>query len=422
MINRFKIGQKISQKEVFLWNIIGSLASAAMSTLLLLSVTRILDEYSTDIFSIAFAVGNLLITVASFQVRDFQATDIKEKYTFNNYFYARLFTISVMLLVAIAYIFMRSYGEYKSLCILLICFYRCSDALSDVFQGMFQQHERLDIAGKSLFYRNGFIFVGFTLALFLTHNLLQSLIIMNALSFIFVIAFDFAISRYFISIEVSHFSIEQIWKLLIESSPLFFNAFLLVSIYNQPKIALDNLFERGLLEVGIQTDFNILFMPVFAMNLTMIFFRPIMTQMAIFLEKGEYKSFYLYRKKLLQILSIISLLILIVVSIIGVPVLNIVYSTNLDKYIVAFVILMVGGIASTFATVCDNILTVLRKQKLLVISFISGFCVSYLSANPLVEHFGIYGASISFTLSMLTWLLVSLAIYFFAKDSYKEKK
>ncbi|MGI1782420.1 polysaccharide biosynthesis C-terminal domain-containing protein, partial [Streptococcus uberis] len=129
-----------------------------------------------------------------------------------------------------------------------------------------------------------------------------------------------------------------------------------------------------------------------------------------------------YRKKLLQILSIISLLILIVVSIIGVPVLNIVYSTNLDKYIVAFVILMVGGIASTFATVCDNILTVLRKQKLLVISFISGFCVSYLSANPLVEHFGIYGASISFTLSMLTWLLVSLAIYFFAKDSYKEKK
>jgi O-antigen/teichoic acid export membrane protein len=57
-----------------------------------------------------------------------------------------------------------------------------------------------------------------------------------------------------------------------------------------------------------------------------------------------------------------------------------------------------------------------------VISFASGFCVSYLSANPLVEHYGIYGASISFTLSMLTWLFVSLIIYFRAKDSYKEKK
>ena len=37
MIKLLKIGQKASQKEVFAWNILGSLASAAMSTLLLLS-------------------------------------------------------------------------------------------------------------------------------------------------------------------------------------------------------------------------------------------------------------------------------------------------------------------------------------------------------------------------------------------------
>lgn len=422
MIKLLKIGQKASQKEVFAWNILGSLASAAMSTLLLLSVARLLDSYNADVFSIAYAVGNLLITVATFQVRDFQATDIKEKYSFNNYFYARVLTIIVMIVVTLGYVVLHGYDFYKSLCVVLICFYRSSDALSDVFQGMFQQHERLDIAGKSLFFRNGFIFVGFTIALIITHELLLSLIIMNMLSFAFIFGFDFWLSRYFSKIKAFHFSFKQIKGLLIESSPLFINAFMLVSIYNQPKYALDNLFERGLLDVGVQTDFNILFMPVFAMNLTMIFFRPMMTQMAIFLEKKEYESFVHYRRKLLQLLVVISFLILAVVSVIGVPILNIVYSTNLNRYLIAFIILMAGGIASTFATVCDNILTVLRKQKLLVISFASGFCVSYLSANPLVEHYGIYGASISFTLSMLTWLLVSLVIYFSAKDSYKEKK
>ena len=327
-----------------------------------------------------------------------------------------------MMLVAVGYVFIHGYDAYKSLCVLLICFYRSSDALSDVFQGMFQQHERLDIAGKSLFFRNGFIFVGFTIALLLTHELLLSLIIMNVLSFVFVFGFDFLLSRYFSKIKAFHFSFKQIRGLLVESSPLFINAFMLVSIYNQPKYALDNLFERGLLDVGVQTDFNILFMPVFAMNLTMIFFRPMMTQMAIFLEKKEYESFVHYRRKLLRLLVVTSFLILAVMSVIGVPILNIVYSTNLNRYLVPFIILMSGGIASTFATVCDNILTVLRKQKLLIISFASGFCVSYLSANPLVEHYGIYGASISFTLSMLTWLLVSLVIYFSAKDSYKERK
>lgn len=422
MIKLLKIGQKASQKEVFAWNILGSLASAAMSTLLLLSVARLLDSYNADVFSIAYAVGNLLITVATFQVRDFQATDIKEKYSFNNYFYARVLTIFIMMLVALGYVLMHGYDAYKSLCVLLICFYRCSDALSDVFQGMFQQHERLDIAGKSLFFRNRFIFIGFTAALLMTHQLLFSLIVMNVLSFVFVFGFDFLLSRYFSRIKAFHFSFKQIRGLLVESSPLFINAFMLVSIYNQPKYALDNLFERGLLDVGVQTDFNILFMPVFAMNLTMIFFRPMMTQMAIFLEKKEYESFVHYRRKLLRLLVVTSFLILAVMSVIGVPILNIIYSTNLNRYLIAFIILMTGGIASTFATVCDNILTVLRKQKLLVISFASGFCVSYFSANPLVEHYGIYGASISFTLSMLTWLLVSLIIYFSAKDSYKEKK
>ncbi|WP_231198496.1 hypothetical protein [Streptococcus equi] len=49
------------------------------------------------------------------------------------------------------YIYLESYSGFKGLVIWLICLYRCTDAISDVFQGMFQQRERLDIAGKSLF-------------------------------------------------------------------------------------------------------------------------------------------------------------------------------------------------------------------------------------------------------------------------------
>ena len=123
MIKLLKIGQKVSQKEVFMWNILGSLASAAMSTLLLLSVARLLDSYNADVFSIAYAVGNLLITVATFQVRDFQATDIKEKYSFNNYFYARVLTIIIMIVVALGYVVVHGYGFYKSLCVVLVMLY-----------------------------------------------------------------------------------------------------------------------------------------------------------------------------------------------------------------------------------------------------------------------------------------------------------
>lgn len=416
------INTQVTQSKIFLWNILGSLASAAISTLLLLSVTRTLNNYDSDVFSIAYAVGNLLITVATFQVRDFQATDVKEKYSFNNYFSTRLLTNIVMILVAIVYIFLHRYDFYKALSVFLICLYRVSDALSDVFQGLFQQHERLDVAGKSLFYRNILIFLVFTLALIFTKNLSVSIIVMVLSSFLFIFCFDFPLGRYFEKINLFELSFQQIKGILIESSPLFINAFLLVSIYNQPKYALDKMFEQGIVAVGVQKDFNILFMPVFAMNLTMIFFRPMMTQMAIFLDRKEFEQFVTYRKKLLRLLVLCSVAILVSLSVIGIPILNIIYSVDLGKYCLSFIILLVGGISSTFATVCDNILTVLRKQKLLVISFASGFIMSYLTADILVRNYGILGASYSFTLSMLTWLFVSLIIYNIFKDSYKEKK
>lgn len=44
-------------------------------------------------------------------------------------------------------------------------FFRVSEALSDVFQGLFQQKERLDIAGKSLFLRNTISTIVFALTL-----------------------------------------------------------------------------------------------------------------------------------------------------------------------------------------------------------------------------------------------------------------
>ena len=69
----------------------------------------------------------------------------------------------------------------------------------------------------------------------------------------------------------------------------------------------------------------------------------------------------------------------------AIPVLNIVYGTDLGQYKTSFIVLLLGGIVSTFSTVCDNILTVFRKQRYLVISFVVGYIVSLLTAKPLVS-------------------------------------
>ncbi|UYX32782.1 lipopolysaccharide biosynthesis protein [Streptococcus suis] len=401
----------VSPKTIFIWNLLGSISSAAISIFLLLLVTRLLTELEADIFSFAYAVANLFVIIATFQVRDYQATDVSKKFSFSQYLATRLITITIMLLLALSYIFLSKYEFQKSVCIFLICLYRGSDALSDVFQGLFQQNARLDIAGKSLFLRNSIVILTFGLGLFITNNLLLSLIYLVISSYLFVFFFDVTNLFQFTRVIKEEINLKAIKNILLECLPLFINAFLLVTIYNQPKYALNTFFERGVIGTGVQRDFNILFMPVFSMNILFILFRPMITQLAIYRRAGDYNQFKQYQKRIVKMVVGLAVLVLVGGIVLGIPALNILYGTNLNKYWLSFIITMLGGIASTFATICDNMLTVLRKQKYLVISFAISCLLSILISNPLVEYYGILGAAIAFVSSMWTWFLISLVIY-----------
>ena len=96
--------KKVTAQKVFFWNILGSMSSAAVSVILLFIVTRALNSASADTYSFAYAIANLFVIVASFQVRDFQATDIREKYSFDTYFVTRIISNVAMVLLLVMYL------------------------------------------------------------------------------------------------------------------------------------------------------------------------------------------------------------------------------------------------------------------------------------------------------------------------------
>lgn len=63
-----------------------------------------------------------------------------------------------------------------------------------------------------------------------------------------------------------------------EGLPLFINAFLMLSIMNAPKMVIDTFIDQGNLNQGLQTVFNIIFMPASFLNLAYIVFRPLITR------------------------------------------------------------------------------------------------------------------------------------------------
>ncbi|WP_438058787.1 lipopolysaccharide biosynthesis protein [Streptococcus ruminicola] len=405
----------INQKQNFIWNMIGSVSSALISVFLLMIVSRFLSTSDSDVYAYAYSIGNLLVVIGLFQVRNFQATDIGEKYSFSNYFLARFLTSVLMIIAIILFLLFMNFDKNKSQVIFFVTIYRLSDAISDLFQGLFQQRERLDIAGKSLTYRNLLIFFIFTLSVHLTGDLLCSLKFVCIISYAFILFFDMRISHSFEKIIVTEIfqknEFLKVIQLLKESFPLFLNGFLIIYIYNQPKYSLDFLGSVGKIQVGAQTIFNILFMPAFVMNLMMLFFRPLITEMAVDILHNQLSHFKKLQKTLFGYLGALSILVILGSGLFGISILEILYGEDLQNYWLTLLIIMIGGAVGSFATAIDNILTAMRRQKYLLIPYGGAFIVSQIITNTLVENLEILGASLSFLITMNVWLLISIFIF-----------
>ncbi|RHU41235.1 lipopolysaccharide biosynthesis protein [Blautia sp. TF11-31AT] len=418
------LNERPTERSIYLWNIVGSMANALISVVVLMLATRLLTKDDTDIFSLAWSISQLMVTIATFQIRVYQATDIKENFSFKQYCMFRIITIIIMLVCSAGYIYAQGYSGYKSKIVLIICIYRAIDSLEDVYEGWFQQKERLDLAGKALTYRIILAVIIFGILLLFMKNLMYAcwgLVVAYAVSFI---VFDV---RYKKRLSFLHSSQKKdghiiwIWKLFKEGFPLFLNAFIMMSITNTPKMVIDTATGNGLVESGSQTIFNILFMPASVLTLAYIVFRPLITQMAIVWEQKNFSKFLKILGKILVCLLGMAILLIIGSALLGIPVLSIIYGIDLKSYKAHLLIIILGGCCYTFAAVLDNALVVIRKQYLLIVSY----AVSWIYIKAMMKYFvnswKMFGASVGYTTTMLIFLLVT-AIIFFISYCLESKK
>lgn len=407
------ITEKPSEKEIYIWNILGSLANAGLSVIILMVVTRTLDNQKADIFSIAWAISQLMATIGCYQIRVLQATDVEEKFTFRQYFEFRIVTIVAMMICSCIYVYIKHYTAYKAIIIIIICGYRAVDSFADVFEGWFQQKERLDLAGRALFIRVIIAIVGGGICLVGMHDLLALSLM---LVFIYVVGLLLYDIRYYNKLKVLEKQKENqnnkwLQGLLVAGTPLFVNAYLLMDIMNTPKIVIDNAITTGNLQNGAQTIFNILFMPASVLTLAYIVFRPLLTKMAIEWTMGRIKNFLKIIGSIMCCLLGMSILIIGGSALLGIPVLSVLYAIDLTMYKRELLMIILGGCFCTFSYVLDNALVVIRKQYLLVCAYVVSWVYVKIFAHTFVDKWGIMGAAIVYTTSMILFFATTLLIF-----------
>ena len=415
-----------SVKSNYIWNMLGTISASFISFFLLLLASRLLSSQDSDIFSIAFALGQQFYVLGYFQIRNLQSTDVKETYSFASYHNTRIFTVFLMLLTSLFYVCWQGYDIYKSAIIFLLVFYRAIDAYSDVFQGFFQQKNRSDLAGKIQFHRSWLCMLVFAIVLLFTKSLLFASLIICLVNLVLTSLLDVTYYR-------RHFRNERLTPLLFRdksnvfsilknSFPLFLNGFLLAYIYNEPKIVIDRLLTSGVLVSGMQRDFNILFMPVFVLSLLFFVLRPLTTQLSIYWNEKKELLFFKQVRLLFLVMLVLGFIIVGLGYLIGTEVLGAVYGIQLQEYKLSFTILLVGGILNVLALVVDIIMTIFRKQHYLMIAYLLTFAVSKLLTLPFIRDQKLMGAANSFFISMCVFCATSLIIYGIAKNQEKRNR
>lgn len=396
------------EKNSILWNMFASLLNAILSALLLLIVTRIIGIVEAGIFSIATTIAYQMVSIGHFNMRNYQVTDIKENNTFKEYLYSRYITCILMVCITVMYIYIKNYDINKSLVIFGFVLFKGIDAIEDVFHGRFQQKGRLDIAGRSQTIRCLLSILFFSLMVFLTKNLLftcYSTFVFSLILFCFLnlgIISDFKDTN-------SLFDFSNIKKLLISCFPLFASGYLYLYICNTPKYAIDNV-----LTSEMQTIFGILFMPVFTINLlSTLIYRPMLTPLANKLTNNDIHGFFGDMKKQLFIIFGITVVIFIGTYLFGIPLLSFVYNIDLSKYKESLMILMLGGGMNAIVGYLLCIITILRRQKLVLFCYGMVGLIAYFVSDIIVINYQILGASILYILlmSLLAFQLVSISSY-----------
>lgn len=402
MLKQWIIGEgKPSDKKLFIWNMIGSAVYALASLVLTYMTIRVIGDNEGGIFAIALTLAQMFIYVAYYEMRNYQVTDVAQKYSFCDYHTVKIFNCFLMLVITVLYCFIKDYNAYKFLIVFLVCVYRMLDGYADVYEAEFHAQNRLDLAGKSMTFRTLFSVGLYFIILIITKNLLLALIGAIISGIIGVWIFNVWIFDCVGKICI-RLSWQQFVGILKDCFPLFLGMFLWTYLLSASRIAVDDVMSSQ-----YQSYYQILFLPVSVINLLAGFLiRPSLISLTELHFNGEKKVFWKKISGMLGLLTVFTLICMVGAFVCGIPILNLLVSCDLSEYRNLFVFLIFSGGFNAVAYLLYYVLTIFRNGKSILIGYILASVVALVISPIMVRKYALWGAGESYLLSIIVLLMV----------------
>jgi len=367
-------------------------------------VTRFGQLSDAGILSLAFAVGNVLKTIGVFGGKMFQVTDIKRQYSYRMYLIQRFFSLGLMIIALMGFIFYSKYETNKALGIVLIAFIYLIEVIEDCIWGHYQALDMLYVGTQMFCTRWIAIFIVFIICMVKSGNMTISLAAGAVTSAVVFLVWIVILSRENngdINVNggsgISSTGLSWLPGMIKQIFPLFVAGFCSIFISNIPKFAIDRY-----LDDEIQACYGFVAMPVFVIGLLNQFiYQPTVVKLTNEYYDGKIMQFKKNVKKQMVIVAGIMTLCVCGAAAIGIPVLSIIYHTDLENYWRELVILQFAGGFLGLSGYFNVILTIMRKQKIILEGYLVALVLGIVILNVAVRFAGTVGASVGYLVVMM---------------------
>ncbi|MFA6003553.1 MAG: lipopolysaccharide biosynthesis protein [Elusimicrobiota bacterium] len=391
------MSQAVSLKKNFAVTLLGNFAYGGAQWAMIVVIAKLGTPEMMGRFVLAMAVTAPVVMFSNLSLRAVLATDAQEKYAFGDYLALRLLMLSGAVLLIVVMALFSGYDRELAWVVVLVGLAKAFEAVSDLFFGLMQHHEKMSRISMSLVVKGALSLGLFALGLYATRSLLWGCVCLLAAWMSSLLAYDLWNARRSFDPGVPRPSFLPRWSwpharaLFLTALPLGLAALLDTLVVNIPRY-----FVGGLLgERGLGFFAAMAYVPIVGARVVNALGASAVPRLARYYQRGEPAH---YRNLLLKMLGVglaIGIGGLLVVLVGGKEILTLIYKPEYAERVGAFIWIMIAAGIGYVAMFFGCGLTAAQKFFIQPIVLASASAVLAGACAVFIPRYGITGAAMA---------------------------
>lgn len=185
----------LSLRANFSWTFFGNILYAVTQWGLLILLTKLFDPELFGRYALALSIVTPISVASMLQLRVVYVSAVEDEFSFADYLLLRLVTTLLTLLILVGLTTLDLLPAHLSFLVLLLGCNQAVEVIKDLFQGVMQKQERMDLVSISKILRGSTSIAAAAVMAFLTHNILLVVVGMLIARFLTMLLYDIPHAR-----------------------------------------------------------------------------------------------------------------------------------------------------------------------------------------------------------------------------------